>query len=146
MQGAILFWIMFRTERIRGAYLRAIQRLLQQAAKIFRLAKIDEAAKLSGTDRPRAEALFIEAQRKLIEAQAAHPYVSRGGVKLAAALDDDAHVRLADLARRKAQAQHARQRTAEEVVRNDPYVQSLIQQFGAKIVPGSIKPISIQPE
>ena len=44
-------------------------------------------------------------------------------------------------ARRKAQAQHARQRTAEEVVRNDPYVQSLIQQFGAKIVPGSIQPL-----
>ena len=44
MQGAILFWIMFRTERIRGAYLRAIQRLLQQAAKIFWLAKVDEAA------------------------------------------------------------------------------------------------------
>jgi peptide/nickel transport system substrate-binding protein len=34
-------------------------------------AKIDEAAKLSGTDRPRAEALFIEAQRKVIEDAAA---------------------------------------------------------------------------
>lgn len=34
-------------------------------------AKIEEAAKLSGTDRPRAEALFIEAQRKVIEDAAA---------------------------------------------------------------------------
>ncbi|MEI3854656.1 MULTISPECIES: ABC transporter substrate-binding protein [unclassified Ensifer] len=34
-------------------------------------AKIDEAAKLSGTDRARAEALFIEAQRKIIEDAAA---------------------------------------------------------------------------
>ena len=37
--------------------------------------------------------------------------------------------------------QQARQRAAEDVVRNDPYVQSLIQQFGAKIVPGSIQPL-----
>lgn len=44
-------------------------------------------------------------------------------------------------ARRKAHAQQARQRAAEDVVRNDPYVQSLIQQFGAKIVPGSIQPL-----
>ncbi|MEG0922055.1 MAG: DNA polymerase III subunit gamma/tau [Comamonas sp.] len=44
-------------------------------------------------------------------------------------------------ARRKAHATQARQRQAEDVVRNDSYVQSLIQQFGAKIVPGSIQPL-----
>ena len=44
-------------------------------------------------------------------------------------------------ARRKSHATQARQRAAEDVVRNDPYVQSLIQQFGAKIVPGSIQPL-----
>ena len=44
-------------------------------------------------------------------------------------------------ARRKAHAQQARQRRAEDVVRNDPYVRSLIEQFGAKIVPGSIQPL-----
>jgi len=44
-------------------------------------------------------------------------------------------------ARRKAHAVQARQRAAEATVRNDPYVQSLIQQFGAKIVPGSIQPL-----
>ncbi|QMV73653.1 DNA polymerase III subunit gamma/tau [Comamonas piscis] len=44
-------------------------------------------------------------------------------------------------ARRKAHAVQARQRAAEATVRQDPYVQSLIQQFGAKIVPGSIQPL-----
>ncbi|WP_021028255.1 DNA polymerase III subunit gamma/tau [Comamonas sp. B-9] len=44
-------------------------------------------------------------------------------------------------ARRKAHAVQARQRAAEDTVRQDPYVQSLIQQFGAKIVPGSIQPL-----
>ncbi len=44
-------------------------------------------------------------------------------------------------ARRKAFATQQRQRAAEAVVHNDPYVQSLVQQFGAKIVPGSIQPI-----
>ena len=43
-------------------------------------------------------------------------------------------------ARRKAAAAQARQLRAEEIVENDPYVQSLIREHGAKIVPGSIKP------
>ncbi len=29
---------------------------------------------------------------------------------------------------------------AEEIVANDPYVQSLVRDYGAKVVPGSIKP------
>ena len=29
---------------------------------------------------------------------------------------------------------------AEDIVMNDPYVQSLVRDYGAKIVPGSIKP------
>ena len=33
-----------------------------------------------------------------------------------------------------------RQRQAEQTVHNDPFVQSLIQDFGATVVPGSIKP------
>lgn len=44
MQGAILLRIMLGAERIRGADLRAIQGLLQQTAKVFRLAEIDETA------------------------------------------------------------------------------------------------------
>ena len=43
-------------------------------------------------------------------------------------------------ARRNAQAANARQRAAEDIVHNDPYVQQLVRDFGAKIVPGSIKP------
>src|SRR5574337_776589 len=43
-------------------------------------------------------------------------------------------------ARRNVQAATERQRTAEDIVHNDPYVQQLVRDFGAKIVPGSIKP------
>lgn len=43
-------------------------------------------------------------------------------------------------ARRNAAAAAERQRQAEETVMNDPYVQMLIRDHGAKIVPGSIKP------
>jgi DNA polymerase-3 subunit gamma/tau len=44
-------------------------------------------------------------------------------------------------ARRAAAAAAERQLAAEAVILNDPYVQQLVQNFGAKIVPGSIKPI-----
>ena len=43
-------------------------------------------------------------------------------------------------ARRNAAAAAERQRRAEDIVNNDPYVQSLVRDYGAKIVPGSIKP------
>ncbi len=43
-------------------------------------------------------------------------------------------------ARRNAAAAAERQRRAEEIVNNDPYVQSLVRDHGARIVPGSIKP------
>ena len=43
-------------------------------------------------------------------------------------------------ARRNAAAAAERQRRAEDIVGNDPYVQSLVRDYGAKIVPGSIKP------
>ena len=41
---------------------------------------------------------------------------------------------------RNAAAAAERQRVAEDIVMNDPYVQSLVRDYGAKIVPGSIKP------
>ncbi|MBJ2165729.1 DNA polymerase III subunit gamma/tau [Acidovorax sp. IB03] len=44
-------------------------------------------------------------------------------------------------ARRNAAAAAERQRLAEETVMNDPYVQALMREHGAKIVPGSIKPL-----
>ena len=41
-----------------------------------------------------------------------------------------------------AEAERAvRQREAEQTMHDDPFVQTLIREFGATIVPGSIKPI-----
>jgi len=43
-------------------------------------------------------------------------------------------------ARRIAQAAAQRQQAAEQIILNDPFVQDMMRDFGAKIVPGSIKP------
>jgi DNA polymerase III subunit gamma/tau len=43
-------------------------------------------------------------------------------------------------ARRNAAAAAEKQRAAEEVILQDPFVQDMMRNFGAKIVPGSIKP------
>jgi DNA polymerase III subunit gamma/tau len=43
-------------------------------------------------------------------------------------------------ARRIAAAQAEQQRAAEAVIHNDPFVQAMMRDFGARIVPGSIKP------
>ena len=43
-------------------------------------------------------------------------------------------------ARRNAAAAAARQHAAEEAILGDPFVQDMMRDFGAKIVPGSIKP------
>jgi DNA polymerase-3 subunit gamma/tau len=44
-------------------------------------------------------------------------------------------------ARRNAQAAAARQQAAEQIILNDPFVQQMQRDFGARIVPGSIKPV-----
>ncbi len=44
-------------------------------------------------------------------------------------------------ARRNALAAAERQRAAEAAILNDPFVQSMMQEFGAKIVPGSIQSV-----
>ncbi|MCJ0763070.1 DNA polymerase III subunit gamma/tau [Variovorax terrae] len=44
-------------------------------------------------------------------------------------------------ARRNAAAQAERQRAAEEIILNDPFVQQMVREYGGKIVPGSIKSI-----
>lgn len=44
-------------------------------------------------------------------------------------------------ARRNAVAAAERQQAAEQIILNDPFVQQMQRDFGAKIVPGSIKPI-----
>src|SRR5438445_635881 len=43
MEGAVFLGIMLGAERVRGADLRAVQGLLQQAPEVLRLAEIDEA-------------------------------------------------------------------------------------------------------
>jgi len=43
-------------------------------------------------------------------------------------------------------AQAERQRQAEATIENDTFVQTLMREFGAAVVPGSIKPISIKPQ
>jgi DNA polymerase III subunit gamma/tau len=43
-------------------------------------------------------------------------------------------------ARRNAKAAAERQGAAEQAIMNDPFVQAMMRDFGAKIVPGSIKP------
>ena len=48
-------------------------------------------------------------------------------------------------ARRNAARLAERQRTAEEMIHNDPFVQDMIRDWGAKIVPGSIKPLAAKP-
>jgi DNA polymerase-3 subunit gamma/tau len=45
-------------------------------------------------------------------------------------------------ARRNAAAAAEKLRAAEEIIHNDPFVQEMMRDFGAKIVPGSIKPVS----
>ena len=45
-------------------------------------------------------------------------------------------------ARRAAATQAQQQRAAEEIIRNDPFVQAMMRDFGARIVPGSIKPVT----
>ena len=44
-------------------------------------------------------------------------------------------------ARRNALAEQERQRIARDIVMNDPFVQALVRNHDAKIVPGSIKPL-----
>jgi DNA polymerase-3 subunit gamma/tau len=48
-------------------------------------------------------------------------------------------------AKRNAAALAERQRVAEEAIHNNPYVQDMIRNWGAKIVPGSIKPLAAGP-
>ena len=44
------------------------------------------------------------------------------------------------LAKRLAAAQTERQRLAQEIIDNDPFVQDMRERWGARIVPGSVKP------
>ncbi|HEY6940367.1 DNA polymerase III subunit gamma/tau C-terminal domain-containing protein, partial [Dokdonella sp.] len=43
-------------------------------------------------------------------------------------------------AEQRTRAEHARRSAAEEAVHGDPFVQSMIDTFGARVIPGSIRP------
>jgi DNA polymerase-3 subunit gamma/tau len=44
-------------------------------------------------------------------------------------------------AEQRARADHARRSAAEDAVHGDPFVQSMIETFGARVVPGSVRPL-----
>lgn len=71
------------------------------------------------------------ARERLRAALEAAGHASRISVELGVVADSPA--------RRIAAAAAERQRRAEEIVANDPYVQSLMREHGAKIVPGSVR-------
>ena len=73
-----------------------------------------------------------QARERLRAALVAAGHASQISVELGVVTDSPA--------RRNTQAANERQRAAEDIVHNDPYVQQLVRDFGAKIVPGSIKP------
>lgn len=73
------------------------------------------------------------ARERLRAALEAAGHASQISVELGVVIDSPA--------RRNAAAAAERQRRAEEIVNNDPYVQTLMRDYGAKIVPGSIKPV-----
>ena len=66
--------------------------------------------------------------------------VNTAGPRHASQISVELGVVIDSPARRNAAAAAERQRVAEDIVMNDPYVQSLVRDYGAKIVPGSIKP------
>ena len=73
-----------------------------------------------------------QARERLRAALEAAGHATQISVELGVVIDSPA--------RRNAHAAAERQRQAEDIVHNDPYVQQLVRDFGAKIVPGSIKP------
>ncbi|MFT3814637.1 MAG: DNA polymerase III subunit gamma/tau [Acidovorax sp.] len=73
------------------------------------------------------------ARERLRAALEAAGHTSRLGVEIGPVTDSPA--------RRNAAAAAERQRVAEDIVRNDPYVQKMMREHGARIVSGSIKPV-----
>ena len=65
---------------------------------------------------------------------AAAPALTRLLVEVGPAVDTPA--------RRNTAAQTEQQRQAEEVIENDPFVQDMVRQWGARVVPGSIRPLA----
>jgi DNA polymerase-3 subunit gamma/tau len=108
----------------------AITALVRELALQSQLVGRDEGHWLLRVER---ESLNQPATRERLQAalKAAGHEVALG-IELGAVTDSPA--------RRNAAAAAQRQREAEEIVHNDPFVQQMTRDFGARIVPGNIKP------
>jgi DNA polymerase-3 subunit gamma/tau len=76
------------------------------------------------------------------------PMVAQLEQRLGATLGRDVKVRFERAggnvqtpAEQRARADSARRSAAEEAVQADPFVQSMIDTFGARVVPGSVRPL-----
>ena len=73
-------------------------------------------------------------RERLQNALAASGHAVELGVEVGAVADSPA--------RRNAAVAAEKQRAAEAIIQGDPFVQAMMRDFGAKIVPGSIKHVS----
>ncbi|MEJ5989192.1 DNA polymerase III subunit gamma/tau [Ramlibacter sp. PS3R-8] len=117
-----------------------VQQLVQREAIVALVRELALQAQLVGRDeghwmlRVERESLNQPASRERLRAAlhaAGHPVEL--SVEVGPVTDSPA--------RRNAQAAAERQQAAEQIILSDPFVQQMQRDFGAKIVPGSIKPI-----
>jgi ABC-type transport system substrate-binding protein len=88
---------------------------------------------------PTAEAYDPSARRLPYDPKAARALLAQAGYPVQLVIEVG---RVSDSpARRNAAAAIQRQLNAEKIVFDDPLVQTMMRDFGAKIVPGSIKPL-----
>jgi DNA polymerase-3 subunit gamma/tau len=121
----------------------AVQQLVEREAITALVRELALQAQLVGRDeghwmlRVERESLNQPASRERLKAalQAAGHAVDLS-VEVGAVTDSPA--------RRNAHAAAQRQLAAEQIILNDPFVQQMQREFGARIVPGSIKPIEKQ--
>jgi len=73
------------------------------------------------------------ARDRLVQALQKHGHAVRLAVEVGRVIDSPV--------RRNQMAAAAKQLAAEKIISSDPFVQAMMQDFGAKIVPGSIKPL-----
>lgn len=72
-------------------------------------------------------------RERLRAALAAAGFAQQISVELGVVIDSPA--------RRNAALENARQQRAQDIVMNDPFVQAMVRDFDARVVPGSIKPL-----
>ncbi|HRK37923.1 MAG TPA: DNA polymerase III subunit gamma/tau [Burkholderiaceae bacterium] len=130
--GAADFWHALVLEMVRAESVNALVRELALQSEL--LAR-------DASSRPAHWQLRVEnatlkqaaVRDRLQAALAAHGHAVNLGIEVGPVSDTPAR-RVADAARQRIQQ-------AEQTLLNDPYVQHLMQDFGGKIVPGTLKPI-----